>query len=139
VSLGASPHTFQGGDDHVTLVVDNRGRDIHDLTIEAGPWLAEHTFSMGSSRYCQPDIEAGLISCGPVYAGDSLPVILRTTPAHVGTFHYELRLADRGAAGLLPIDSPEGSPIVLGFDEVVDQVTSQIPGGRFTPSPEASS
>src|SRR5438477_5777513 len=40
VHVGASAHSFQGGDDHVGLVIDNRGRDLQDLVVLAPAWVA---------------------------------------------------------------------------------------------------
>lgn len=140
VRLGASDHTFQGGDDHVTLSIDNRGRDIQDLVVRSPRWVAEHGLSMGSTRSCDPDPDAGLIACGPLYAGQSMPVILRAIPAHVGTFHYEMSLFDRENGTLVPVGGLDGRPVAFDFTEVVDPLTSQVPGGQFTPpaSPSAS-
>lgn len=137
VHLGASAHTFQGGDDHIGLVIENRGRDIQDLVVESPAWFAEHGLAMGTTRACgDVDLAAGSIDCGPVYAGLSGSFILRAYPEHVGTFHYEVRLADREGGALLAIAGPDGRPLVLSFGEVVDPVTNQIPGGSNpTPSP----
>ena len=139
VHVGASAHSFQGGDDHVGLVIDNRGRDLQDLVVLAPAWVAEHGLAMGTSRACaDEDLSVGSIDCGPVFAGQTGSFALRAFPLHVGTFHYELRLYDREPAGLLPILGPDGQPLVASFDEVVDPVTNQIPGQYATPPPTAS-
>lgn len=138
IHLGASNHTWQGADDHVTLSVDNRGRDIQDLVVQSPDWVAEHGLAMGSTRACLPNLDAGQVECGPIYAGESMPVILRAMPAHVGTFHYEMRVFDQEAGSLVPIVGSDGRPVVFDFVEVVDPLTNQIPGGVFTPSPAPS-
>lgn len=135
VSLGASAHSFQGGDDHVSLSIDNRGRDIEMLVIDTGPWLADHGLAMGSSRFCDTDLEAGSVTCGPVYSGQSMNVILRALPAHAGTFHYRFALFDREGGRLVPITTDTGAPAEFGFDEVVDPIGSQISGFHPDPSP----
>lgn len=135
VHAAASPHTFQGGDDHLSIGVDNRGRDIQDLVLVSPPWVAEHGLAMGSTKGCDPDLEAGTIHCGPVYAGQDFSAVLRAMPGHVGRFHYQVALYAQEAAGLQPIAGPDGSPAVIDFDEVVDPVTSQVPGYRPDPSP----
>lgn len=135
VHLGASDHTWRGADDHVTLTVDNRGRDIQDLVIASPAWVAEHGLAMGSTRSCLPNLDAGQIACGPIYSGKSMPVILRAMPAHVGSFHYELRVYDREGDNLLPVAGTDGRPVVFDFVEVVDPLTNQVPGGSFTPEP----
>ncbi|HEX6349472.1 MAG TPA: hypothetical protein VF160_08795 [Candidatus Dormibacteraeota bacterium] len=134
--VGASAHTFQGGDDHVGIEVDNRGRDFQDLVVLAPRWVGEHGLAMGTSHACaNVDLSAGAIDCGPVYAGQTGSFMLRAIPLHVGTFHYELRLYDQEASGLVPILTPDGQPMAASFDEVVDPVTNQIPGGYPTPTP----
>lgn len=138
VSLGASAHTWQGADDHVTLSITNRGRDILDLVVQAPAWIDEHGLAMGSTRSCTPNLDTGEIDCGPVYAGQSQAVILRAYPANVGTFTYQLRVFDRQPSGLAPIAGADGRPIAFEFQEVVDPLTNQIPGGRYTPTPQAS-
>jgi len=139
VHVGASAHSFQGGDDHVGLVIDNRGRDLQDLVVLAPAWVAEHGLAMGTSRAsADEDLSVGSIDCGPVFAGQTWSFALRAFPLHVGTFHDELRLYDREPAGLLPILGPDGQPLVASFDEVVDPVTNQIPGQYATPPPTAS-
>jgi len=139
IHLGASAHTFQGGDDHVGLVIDNHGRDIQNLVVESHPWFAERGLGMGTTHSCgDVDVASGSVDCGPVYAGQTASVILRAFPEHIGTFHYEMHFADREGDALLPITGPDGQPIVLSFDEVVDPVTNQIPGGNNPPpSPTA--
>ena len=137
VHFGATSHIFQSGDDHVTLSIDNHGRDIQDLAIQSGPWLAEHPLAMGSTSSCIPDLGAGLIDCGPIYAGRSTTISLRAEPLHAGTFHYEMRLYDREGGTLVPIAGPDGAPIVIAFDEVVDPLSNQIPGVTAPPSPSA--
>lgn len=133
VHVGASAHIFQGGDDHVTLAVDNRGRDIQDLVIVAGPWLDEHGLAMGTTPSCNPDPDQGLIACGPIYSGRSANEILRAMPAHTGTFTYELRLYDREDGALHPIQSLDGRAISVTFSETVDPVTNQISSVNVTP------
>jgi hypothetical protein len=135
VYAAASPHTFQGGDDHLSIGVDNRGRDIQDLVLLSPPWVAEHGLAMGSTRGCDPDLEAGTIHCGPVYAGQDFTAVLRAIPAHIGRFHYRVGLYDLEAGGLQAIAGPDGNPAVVEFDELVDPVNQQIPGYRPDPSP----
>ena len=135
VHAAASAHTFQGGDDHLAIGVDNHGRDIQDLVLDSAPWVAEHTLAMGSTRGCDPDLAAGTVHCGPVFAGQSFGAVLRATPAHVGTFHYEVRLLAAEGGRLSPITGADGSPLVVAFDEVVDPVVAQVPGWRPDPTP----
>ncbi len=138
VHVGASAHTFQGGDDHVGIVIDNRGRDLQDMVVMAPAWVAEHGLGMGTSHACaNEDLSVGSIDCGPVFAGQTGSFALRAFPHHVGTFHYEIRFYDRESSGLLPILSPDGRPVVAEVDEVVDPVTNQIPGQYATPTPTA--
>ncbi len=136
VSAGASQRSFQGGDDHITLTLENRGRDIEDLVIQASGWLAEHSgLGMGSSRACRPDLDTGEIDCGAVYAGQSMAIILRSFPAHYGTFTYEMRILARFGDRLLPVTRPDGTPAAFAFTEVVEPLTNQVPGGSYTPPP----
>jgi len=137
IHLGASTHTWQGADDHVTMAVDNRGRDIQDLVVVAPQWIAEHGLGMGTTRSCIPDLDAGLVACGPLYTGQSMSIILRAFPDHVGTFAYELGVYDRENGQLVPVNGPDGRPAMFSFTEVVDPITNQLPGGTY-PSPSPS-
>lgn len=76
--------------------------------------------------------------CGPIYAGQSLSIVLRRIPAHVGRFHYQLRFYDLETGQLLSIAAPDGSPMVIDFDETVDPIGLQMPGYRPDPSPSPS-
>jgi hypothetical protein len=78
------------------------------------------------------------VHCGPIYAGQSLSIVLRRIPAHVGRFHYQLRFYDLETGQLLSIAAPDGSPMVIDFDETVDPIGLQMPGYRHDPSPSPS-
>jgi hypothetical protein len=138
IHLGASGHTWQGADDHLTLAVENRGRDIQDVVVVSPPWVAEHGLGMGTTRSCDPDLDAGLIACGPIYAGQSMAIILRGFPNHAGTFKYDVAVYDRENGRLVPISGVDGQPADFTFTEVVDPLTNQVPGGSYPPpSPPA--
>lgn len=119
---GANLHSVQGADDHFGFRVENHGRDIQDLVVDAGPWLSQHTIAMGTSRACLFDLDAGLISCGPVYSGQLAGFTLRALPADVGDFHYVARFSSRENGVLKPIEMPDGGQAVIEFEEIVAPV-----------------
>lgn len=139
IHVGSSDHIFQGGDDHVSIGVTNRGRDILHFVIRSPLWVEQHGLAMGSSRQCMPDLAAGLIDCGPVYAGQDVNFQLRAMPSDVGRWEYRAEFLDRAPDGtLIPIGMPNAPavPVVVLLHEEVTPVGLQIPGYR--PEPTAS-
>ena len=101
IYVGHSDHIFQGGDDHVTISVTNRGRDILDFVFKSPLWVEQHGLAMGSSKQCLPDLEQGLVACGPVYAGQDANFQLRAIPSDVGSWDYLGEFYDRAGNGTL--------------------------------------
>jgi hypothetical protein len=128
VTVNGSASIFQGGDDHIVVYVVNRGRRIERFALSAGPWLAEHSFAMGSTRLCDQDPSAQYVVCGPIAAGDSAGYTLRTIPSYVGDFEFTFEPFDLVDGQMLPIPDPSGAPQVLRLHEQVVPVTNQIPG-----------
>lgn len=128
VYASGSLHTFAAGDDHLSLGIVNRGRDIAELAIDAGPWLDEHTIAMGTSAVCDVDPPARLITCGPVPSGGHLSVQIRALPINAGHFQYRVRFFSRESGRLLPILDASGRQRVITVDEFVDAAGRQVPG-----------
>lgn len=128
VYASGSLHTFAGGDDHLSLGIVNRGRDVAELAVDAGPWLDEHTIAMGTSPVCDVDAAARLITCGPVPSGQHLSVQIRALPIDPGHFQYRVRFFSRESGRLLPILDASGRQRVITVDEFVDNAGRQVPG-----------
>jgi hypothetical protein len=135
VSARGSPHSFEGGDDHVTFGITNRGRDVQDLVIDADGWLHDHTIAMGTSPACDVESNPDLITCGPVYSGEQRSFSIKAFPLSAGTFHYQVRFFSRENGRLVPIVDSSGVQPVIGMDEVVDPQGQQVPGYVPTPTP----
>lgn len=137
IRVGASDHIFAGGDDHVTIVVTNRGRDILHFAFVEPLWVDEHSLAMGATAACMPDPAAGLVDCGPVYAGQTARFLLRAMPADEGVFDYRARFFDRRDDGsMAPIGSPAdpGTQVTATFRETVTAQGRQVPGYYATPA-----
>jgi hypothetical protein len=121
VSVRASTGIFVGGDDHVSVVVHNTGRDIGRLGMDMGlqdDWVRHHTMAMGSSPRCRLDPALRGFDCGLVRSGDTAAMVLRATPDDPGSFHYSVAFFDL-SRGRQPIRSTGGGDLVAGFDETV--------------------
>jgi hypothetical protein len=121
VHVGASTGIFIGGDDHVSIVIQNTGRDIGRLGIAMGlfdQWLDHHTVAMGSAQRCRVETAIKGFDCGPVRSGDETAIVLRATPDDAGTFKYGLRLYDLSGA-VEPVTKPDGGDLILTFEETV--------------------
>ena len=136
VSARGSPHSFAGGDDHVTLGITNRGRDVLELAVEPGEWLHDHTIAMGTSAACNVETNPDLIVCGPVYSGEQRSFSIKAFPLSAGTFHYEMRFFSREHGQLVPIVDASGTQQVIRLDELVDPIGQQVPG--YNPPPAAT-
>lgn len=122
LSVRASSGIFIGGDDHVSLAVDNTGRDIGQLGIGMGlydRWLAHHTLAMGTSARCEIDRVIDGFDCGPLKSGESVGLVLRATPDDAGTFRYGLRLYERANGDQQLIKKADGEELVATFEETV--------------------
>jgi hypothetical protein len=135
VSAHGSLHSFEGGDDHVTFGISNRGRDVQELVIDAGGWLEEHTIAMGTSPACEVESNPDLIVCGPVYSGQQRSFSIKAFPLTPGTFHYDMRFFSREDGRLAPIHDASGVQQVIRVDEMVDAQGQQVPGYVPSPSP----
>ena len=135
VMARGSLHSFEGGDDHITFGIQNRGRDVQALVIDAGPWLQEHDIAMFTTNSCNFETDPDLIVCGPVYSGEGMSVVVHAFPLHAGTFHYEVRFFSRENGHLSPILDASGRQSVIGVDELVDPQGRQVQGYVPTPSP----
>lgn len=130
-----SLHSFAGGDDHVTLGITNRGRDVSEVVIDAGAWLQEHSIAMGTSAACNVESNPDLITCGPVFAGEQRTYSIKAFPLTAGTFHYKLRFFSRENGRLVPIVDAAGVQVVISLDEEVDPQGRQVQGYVPEPSP----
>ena len=122
-----SPEIYEGGDDHVALVVHNTGRLIQNLVVDLSGgdgWFGHHTLAMGTSPGCTPNLDRGRIECGPVAAGSTATIMLRAFPDEIGRFSYSAAFYSMGDLGLTAIADLAGHPAVVGFAESV------IPVGR---------
>jgi hypothetical protein len=135
VTVTGTAATFQGGDDHLTIYVVNRGRPIDRFVMAAGPWLAEHSFAMGSTRLCDQDPTQEYIQCGPIAAGASVGYTLRSIPNAVGDFTFTFRPFALEGSTLVPISDGSGVEQVLTYREQVTPLNNQIPGYRPDPTP----
>jgi hypothetical protein len=127
LSVRASSGIFIGGDDHVSLVVDNTGRDIGQLGVGMGlydRWLAHHTLAMGTSARCNIDRAIDGFDCGPLKSGESVGLVLRATPDDAGTFKYGLRLYERANGSHQVITKADGGDLVATFEETVTPLKS---------------
>ena len=138
VSARGSPHSFEGGDDHVTLGITNQGRDVLELAVEPGAWLHDHTIAMGTSAACNVETNPDLIVCGPVYSGEQRSFSIKAFPLTAGTFHYELRFFSREHGRLVPIVDASGVQQVIKLDESVDAQGQQVQGYNPPPTPTPS-
>jgi hypothetical protein len=121
VNLRASPGIFLGGDDHVTLVLQNTGRDVGDLGLAMSlkeDWLAHHSMAMGTSPRCHLDASLHGFACGPVRSGESAAIVLRATASDPGTFDYGVAFYDM-AGGPHAIQGSDGGDLVATFQETV--------------------
>ena len=138
VSARGTPHSFMGGDDHVTLGITNRGRDVQDLVIDTGTWLYGHTIAMGTSAACNVDpANQNLLDCGPVYSGEQRSFSIKAFPEDSGNYHYEMRFFSRENGQLVPIVDASGVQQVAVFDEVVDAQGNQVQGYNPPVTPTA--
>lgn len=135
VSARGTPHSFAGGDDHVTLGITNQGRDVQELVIDTGTWLDSHTIAMGTSAACDVDPDPTLLDCGPVYAGEQRSFSIKAFPEAPGTFHYAMRFFSRENGKLVPIVDTSGAQQVIVLDEVVDPQGQQVQGYNPPTSP----
>ncbi len=135
VTVSGTATTFQGGDDHLTIYVVNRGRRIDRFVLSAGPWLAEHSFAMGTTPLCDQDATQQYIQCGPVATGASVGYTLRSIPSAVGDFTFTFRPFAMERSTLVPIPDGPGAEQVLIYREQVTPLSNQVPGYRPDPSP----
>jgi hypothetical protein len=135
VTAHGSPHSFQGGDDHITFGIDNKGRDVQDLVIDAGAWLREHTIGMFTNKQCDFETNPDLIVCGPVYTEQQIAYAIHAFPLDVGTFHYDVRFFSRENGRLVPILDATGRQAVIRVDELVDSQSQQVQGAVPSPTP----
>jgi hypothetical protein len=121
VNVRASTGIFIGGDDHVSIAIQNTGRDIGRLGIAIGlydDWLEHHTLAMGSAPRCRIEAAIEGFDCGAVRSGEAVGIVLRATADDVGTFRYGLRFYDL-SGGLEPVTKPDGGDLVMTFEETV--------------------
>jgi hypothetical protein len=121
VNVRASSGIFVGGDDHVSLVVQNTGRDIGRLGIDMGlqdDWVAHHTMAMGTTPRCQLDLGLRGFDCGSISSGDTAAMVLRATPDDPGSFRYAVAFYDL-SAGREPIKRTDGGGLIVSFEETV--------------------
>ena len=135
VTVSGTAATFQGGDDHMVVRVENHGRRIERFVVSAAGWLEEHSFAMGSTRLCDQDATERYIECGPIPAGATVGYTLRSYPNAIGDFEFEFRPYERAGTTLVPIPGPGGTEQVLTLREKVTAVTDQLPGYRPDPTP----
>jgi hypothetical protein len=122
VWAGSNTGVYVGYDDHVTFTIENTGRDIHDVFIDLSlgdHWLDHHGIAMGTTARCDVEVAAQGAYCGPIPSGHELAVTLRATPSDPGTWHYSARFFDRTPSGMQPITKPDGSPLLVTFEEEV--------------------
>ncbi len=135
VTVSGTATTFQGGDDHLTIYVVNHGRPIDRFVVSAAPWLAEHSFAMGSTRLCDQDPTQQYVQCGPIAAGASVGYTLRSIPNAVGDFTFTFRPFALEGSRLVPIPDASGGEQVLTYKEQVTPLNNQVPGYRPDPTP----
>jgi hypothetical protein len=121
VNVSASSGIFLGGDDHVSVVLTNTGRNIGDLGMAMSvqdDWLARHSIAMGTSPRCQLDQSLGGFDCGPVKSGETAAMVLRAEASNPGTYHYRIAFYDL-AGGKQAITGPDGGDLIASFQETV--------------------
>lgn len=113
---------FVGYDDHVTFTVENDGRALENLFVFLAvydDWPAQHGMAMGTTPQCVPNQQLRGFDCGPLAAGASIGIILRSLPNADGSFHYGARFYERTGAGLTPLVDAAGQELLVTFAETV--------------------
>jgi hypothetical protein len=121
----ASTGIFLGGDDHVSMVVENTGRDIGRLGIGMGvydDWLEHHTLAMGSAARCEIDAAIKGFDCGEIKSGETAGMVLRATPNDIGRFKFGLRFYDLSSPGMPEVKAPDGGDLMVTFEETVTPI-----------------
>lgn len=113
---------FIGYDDHVTFTVQNDGRPLENVFVFLAvydDWTAGHGMAMGTTPQCVGNQQLHGFDCGPLAAGTSMGIILRSLPSADGTFHYGARFYERTGARLTPLVDAGGQELLVTFTETV--------------------